>query len=225
MYEALIIILIIVVIVMIPEQDHIRYHLSCLSSSKNKKGLPTPSPIRNKVLACLDHITSNYTIVDFGCGDGEMIDLFQPRFDHVIGIEIDTDQANRASSRFAPHRNVTIRAMDMTTYAFEQAPTVLYLYEPLWTMSDAEATPIYNKVLSNLSGVTDHYLIYVSGIHQQIPESFFSDRGYAIVSHDTHARFFGIARNHIYLLRYQPPRENTKLKIDHVDLPNTQTAG
>jgi len=224
MYEALIIV-IILILVMILEQDHIRYRLSCLSSSKNKQGLPTPSPIRNKVLAYLDHITSNYTVIDFGCGDGEMIDLFQPRFDHVIGIEMDEDQASRASARFASRQNVTIHAMDMTTYKFEQVPTVLYLYEPLWTAPDDEAVPIYNKVLSNLSGVSDHYLIYVSGIHQQLPESLFSDHGYAVVSHDTHARFFGVAHNHIYLLRYQPPRENRKPKIDHVDLPNTQSAG
>ena len=175
-----------------------------LGKPENIQGLPTPEHVRDQVCSLLDSIhASTYTLLDFGCGDGDMIETCLPHVKHVIGIELDEQQATRTKARFhkeIEEQKVTIHAMNMLDYSFDTIPSVLYMYEPLWMMERNEALSIYNKVISAYQSVPDSYIIYVSRLQDPLlNESFFSS--YSIIHQSRVPRMLGWDGNYLYLLK------------------------
>jgi hypothetical protein len=205
------------------ESDHMWYHLRCLfRPSKNKAGLPTPSHIRRTVLSLIETMPSNtYTLVDFGCGDGDLIEHVRgfPRITNMVGIELDAEQAETAAVRFTNDSRIQIRTMDMRDYVFaatgdkvgdtvgdkvddKVGATILYIYEPLWGMDAAEARGIYQKVMDHvLSTKGPFYILYVSGVRSLLDEAFFAANQCVTLHHSRARRFLGWNANHIYLFK------------------------
>ena len=92
--------------------------------------------------------------------------------------------------------------MDMVQYTFETAPTIIYMYEPLFRMGIEDAMSIYNNFFLNLSSNRDmSYIIYVSGVKQMLSPDFFQKYNYTLLHHCTVNRFCGLAANNIYLYK------------------------
>lgn len=191
--------IVLLVIYIIHEYDNINYMLS----SNHKEGLPTPWYIINKVIHIIKSIPnfSNYTLIDFGCGEGKVISTFSHLVKHIHGIELYPIQATIARVRYHDNPNVTIHLMNMMDYKFEQCPTILYMYEPLWTIKESSVyLPIYNTVLHHLSQVTYNvYIIYVTGIHPKLDVNFFIPYGFTLITGSYQFRNIMLCKNNIYL--------------------------
>ena len=87
----------------------------------------------------------DFILIDFGAGDGTVLKHFSMLFKSTIGIDIDPQDSS-------------VIKMDMIDYKFDDVPTVLYMYDPLYDSDTAET--IYNTVLDNFNKITEtKYLI------------------------------------------------------------------
>lgn len=190
------------------EWEHIKYYILCVWGGKHTAGLPTPSRMLGRVLAIIQHavkIEPCLTLVDFGCGDGEFLYQIHQALPNMrlVGIELVSASAQRSRERFAHIKNIHIETSDMTVYRFQNRPTLLYLYEPLWTLSSGEALPVYRMVLGNLLAdvQTQHavYVLYVSGVHAHLSADFLDCfLPMRVIAHGKVPRFVGA--NHVWLL-------------------------
>lgn len=98
-----------------------------------------------KIASDLQLIPTNlkeFTLVDFGAGDGIVLKRLGHLFAQTIGIDIEP-------------QDESVIKMDMINYKFNDVHTVLYMYEPLHDMADSyEAIQIYYKVLDNFNEIT-----------------------------------------------------------------------
>lgn len=184
------------------EKQHIDYHISCLiHTTKNKKGLPTPAHVIRRVQQIVNLLPiSTFTFIDFGCGDGTIITHMLAYVRHIIGIEIDEEQARQTQLLFSNLPSVTIKKMDILDYSFENIPTVFYMYEPLWTMTKEDAIPIYTTVMDHISIIDECYIIYISGVRSLLDEEFFKKYPFTIIYHSTVKRGLGWNGNQLYVL-------------------------
>jgi hypothetical protein len=190
------------------EKEYLIYNIKgILNPSLNKSGLPTSLHIINKINHIINKLPNlDYTLIDFGCGDGDFIDRIDKinSIKKIIGIELDLKQAINTKKRFSKINYISILNMDMVDYIFEPIPTIFYMYEPLWTLSKKDALPIYHKVMKNISQLTSPcYIIYVSGIYPILDKEFFKLYPFKIVHHSQVKRLIGIFLNHIYLLKHK----------------------
>jgi hypothetical protein len=198
------IIVIILIILLITffyyEKDHILYYLSF---SSNKAGLPTPSSVLSIVKNIIQQLPKdNYTLVDFGCGQGNFINHMYPYVTNIVGIENHIDQASSTMKRFIFIPSITIKCIDMQDYLFTNNSTILYMYEPLWTMKKEESINIYHTVMKNVIKVSSlFYIIYVSGIRQLLDNSFFEQYNFKTLYYTRIKRGLGWNGNHVYLFK------------------------
>lgn len=59
-----------------------------------------------KDMKCYDEYSGGKTMLDAGCGSGQIVDLFADRFDKIIGFDISPEQIDVANS-FNQRSNVT----------------------------------------------------------------------------------------------------------------------
>jgi hypothetical protein len=183
------------------EKTHIRYFLK----QCNLTALPTNDRCSAKVLEIIKTLPSHpYRVVDFGCGEGDMLHKIDSNTDihDIVGVELDEALAQNTMERFKSSNNIVVHNMDMAHYTFEETPTILYMYEPLLLMSVDDAIPIYTNVFMNLSKNNQvKYIIYVSGVKQMLPPAFFETYNYSLLDHCKVSRFIGLAANHVYLYK------------------------
>lgn len=132
-----------------------------------------------------------YTFIDFGCGEGKILNKFNDKFKRLIGIELDKYIIKIAKSKNKHNKNVIIKNINMLDYKFEDSDTVLYMYEPLWNIkSKSYCMNIYNKVFRNLYNVFSKsnkklYVVYLTGLgSKDLDEEFF--RKYKLHVKDKH---------------------------------------
>jgi len=186
------------------EKTHIRYFLK----QCNLTALPTNDRCSAKVLEIIKTLPSRpYRVVDFGCGEGDMLHKIDSNTDihDIVGVELDEALAQNTMERFKSSNNIVVHNMDMVHYTFESVPTIVYMYEPLFRMSVDDAIPIYKNVFLNLSKNNQvKYIIYVSGVKQMLPPAFFETYNYSLLDHCKVSRFIGLAANHVYLYKSKP---------------------
>ena len=197
-----IVIILIIIIIIYQEKEQIIYFMK----SKNGIGIPTNERCSLKVLDIIKNLPkNNYKLVDFGCGEGDMLNnIYNEKtyIKDIVGIELDNKIAHNTINRFQSYNNITVHNMDMIHYNFESNPTILYMYEPLFRMKCTDAIPIYNSVFMNLSkNKNTCYIIYVSGTKQILQPIFFKYHNYILCEHYTVDRFFGLATHNIYLYK------------------------
>ena len=203
LFILILIIILICILLFYHEKDHLFYYLSCMNN-KNITGLPTPSQCKNKIISLLNTLSQNsYTLIDFGCGDGDIIESFYPHVHHVIGIEIDEKQSNSTKQRFSENKSVTILHINIKEYQFSNIPTILYMYEPLWCYKKEDALELYHHVLKTFMEQThqDSFIIYVSGVYALLDESIFQLYYLQEIHHSRVPRFLGWNGNHLYIYK------------------------
>ena len=190
------------------EWEQIKYYILCVRGGKHTAGLPTASRMLQRVLTLIQHavkIEPCLTLVDFGCGDGEFLYQIHQTFPNMqlVGIELVSASAQKSRERFSHIKNIHIETADMKAYRFQNRPTLLYLYEPLWTLSSENAVPVYQMVLEHLLAdvQTRHavYVLYVSGVRAHLSADFLNCfLPMRVIVHRKVSRFVGA--NHVWLL-------------------------
>jgi len=201
-------ILVLLMLLLYFESAQIYYFLNLMfQPSGNRSGVPTPFHIRQKIVNIIEGLPKReYIFIDFGCGDGDLIESVYTKVKSVVGIELDIDQASIAKKRFSSIPSIHISYMDMTNYIFPYKPHILYMYEPLWLMKKEEAYPIYDKVIKNMSSSTQPcYIIYVSGVKPILDEKIFIQHSFTLVYHTRIRRMLGWNANHLYLFQKNEP--------------------
>jgi len=124
----------------------------------------------NKNLNKIININNRFLLIDFGCGDGTSLKMFN-FCNNKIGIEIDTYTYKLALQNCKYHNNIKLINGDILNYNFN-TDTILYMYEPLWLCKDY--LPIYEKLFENIySSKHKIYIIYLTGVTKQLDELFF----------------------------------------------------
>eukprot|EP01031_Cornospumella_fuschlensis_P032305 gene32305-39068_t len=149
------------------------------NESRNPAYFPTSSPALELMWKTLDRILPSYEnsiFVDFGCGTGiTLLTAMQKPFKSIVGVELDSQTAIFAEKNIQRFRvdqqtevkssRVSVRNMDMVEYKLpaeaKTSTVVLFMYEPLWTMSKAQAFPIYQKIFQSMAaGSGELYVVY-----------------------------------------------------------------
>jgi hypothetical protein len=146
-----------------------------------------------------------YTLIDFGCGYGDALLGLHANFKNSIGIEIDSDVCKKAAKNVQKYRDITIVNKDMSKYNFKKINTVLFMYEPLWSVEKEAASKIYNNVFNkinitfNSNSATKFYVIYITGLKRKdIDEAFIKKHKFNIISKLTIGE--GFVKRYIYIL-------------------------
>lgn len=165
--------------------------LHIINPTKTKDSLPTTE---DNLMRIDSYIQNNfpddpnkYTFIDFGCGYGDVLIALHKHFKNSVGIEIDSSVCEKATENVKKYNSIQIINKDMSQYNFQKINTVLFMYEPLWSVNKNTANKIYNKVFNNINTVFNHssekfYIIYVTGLKRKdIDEKFIKRHKFKII--------------------------------------------
>ena len=196
-------VLLLLILFIVQEKEHVSYYIRSAILQDPIASIPTPSSVLNRVKSFISNLpdSKKFTLIDFGCGEGDVLHHLHHLVLRSVGIELDKKPAERAYQRFKDTACVTILQQDMKNYSFENKPTIFYLYEPLWQVKDEQAVKdVYHNVFTNLRHVTQPvYLIYVTAVlDQQLSETMIDQYGFRILRMERLSRslFFN---NKVYL--------------------------
>ncbi len=194
----------------VTEWDSMTYGITELFSPE-LEGFPTSRTNLDRIEKILDKEgidTTRFTLIDFGCGKGDVLNRFSDNFKRVIGVELNKKLARAARKTNKDNSNVRVYNTDMTKYRFKTRPTILYAYEPLWQLDTDIANEIYDKTISNLTkiGDTDVYILYLSGLARaDLDPKFFEGRPFEVVRKEKLGLF---PYRDLYIYRYAPDSES-----------------
>ncbi len=191
------------------EHSYIIFMFQYLFMGRPWAAIPLPKNIQNIVKKIMkDDIpdSKKYTFIDFGCADGNVIDLIYKTTNKAVCIELEKTWTDMAEKRFKGINNIQVLNMDMNNYKYENNPTILFMYEPLWSMKKEDALPIYQSILGKINEYKDihpFYIIYVSGVNPHLDEAFFNQLGFHMKQYYKLSRFLGFKKNNVYLFERQ----------------------
>jgi predicted RNA methylase len=149
--------------------------------------------------------SKKYTLIDFGCGYGEVLLGLHDNFKSSIGIEIDSTVCKKAKKNVQQYHDIMIVNKDMAQYNFKKTNTVLFMYEPLWSVEKKTADEIYNNVFNKINTVfqsnsaTKFYIIYVTGLKRKdIDETVIKKHKFNIIKKFSIGKKF--VERYIYIL-------------------------
>jgi len=131
------------------------YHLcSMLSTALEPGGIHPKHRLMKYHDWFLRHIDREWTVLDVGCGNGALTYDLAGKAKRVIGIDINSNNINRARQDFK-RENITYIAGDATTFDFKEKVDIIVLSNVL--------EHIQNRVdfLKKLSKLSDKFLIRV----------------------------------------------------------------
>jgi len=207
--EIALLVLGVVVLLLLVYEGFLRGNFTAIQHSfvgrGNMVNLPIDTSITSYIsgyLATIPNIES-YTLTDIGSGDGAAIKLMRGLFRKSIGIDNDHDAVVRSRANLAAYADVEIVETDMAEYEFQDIPTVIFMYEPLFLMPVETAIDVYTHCFDNLRRyVTANpvYVAYISGISAKyLSPEFFRDRGMTML-HQTVLGSYFLNRN-VYILK------------------------
>lgn len=151
------------------------------NETHNAAHFPLSSSAIEQMWGQLDGLIIDYSkavFIDFGCGVGwPLLTAIQRPFLMTIGVEIDESTALLAKSNVEKFKieqehliksqSITIAVMDMVNYQLpsivkdRSCKTILFMYEPLWTVEKNEAHRIYARVLRRFASTCSTlYIVY-----------------------------------------------------------------
>jgi len=222
-----IILLIFLIKVLIDGSNYIHFFYDFLFHGRPWAAVPLSNHIKNVIVNIINKITDTkkYTFIDFGCGDGNVIDVVHDKVNKAVCIELEKSMTDLAEKRFKRKQvsaetssplNITILNMDMLDYKYVQTPTILFMYEPLWSMKKEDALALYHKIIGKIptgskipfkgdkvsaGTLFPFYLIYVSGLDPYLDETFFNKYDFKMLEHIKLSRFLGLKKNNIYVFK------------------------
>lgn len=202
LYQLFIILFIVLIIVYLHyEYAIVVYTMKRLMYGEDEAGLPTPFQSRTYIKSIIDSIAKkdSYTLIDFGCGQGDFIDCMKDTSLHkIIGVEMNEKHVDKCRERYKEHSMIEIHHQNMMDFTFPQENIILYMYEPLWCMNHQEAISVYKTVIHKAPHC---YIVYVSGLSPILDSNFFKNMNCDILYHSRIRRCLGWNGNHLYLLQ------------------------
>jgi len=188
---------------LVSEWDSITYVVTEMFSDEFA-GLPTSRTNINKIREILkaENIdTHKMTLIDFGCGRGDILDAFKDDFKRLIGIELNTKLARMSRHRYRNSKKIRIHNTDIMDYKFKKRPTILYAYEPLWQVNKDKADNIYRNVIDRLEKIEcPTYVVYLTGIIRSDLTPILENSKFKQIYHTC----LGIYNyRHLYIYKYQ----------------------
>ena len=135
------------------------YVIKQFFKGNNNSGIPTSSYINKIILNQLEKINniSEYTFIDFGCGDGHVLINVHPLFNkvkgHVIGVDLDKDYIDTAIDNVNNHMNILYKenilkdkfliSSDKTNKKYKRENISLHLEDIINTKYKNEDTIFY----------------------------------------------------------------------------------
>ena len=183
------------------EYTYIEHMFQYLFMGRPWDAIPLPKNIKSMIVKILNELPPNkYTFIDFGCAEGNVIDLVYNKTDKAVCVELKKELTDKAEKRFKDIKNIEILNQDMKDYRYKSIPTILFLYEPLWSMKKEDALPLYKSIFEKIpKDINPFYIIYVSGIKKHLDESFFNSLGFKTDKHYKLRRFLGLASNNVFV--------------------------
>lgn len=135
-----------------------------------------PWYIRLDVMRMLEETMCRMTCLNicwlfFGCGSGDIMQSMCPYFQTTHGIELISTMTKVCKRRFIDVPNVHIHSINMLgyTYCDITRPIVLYMFEPLWTLSKKKrgTKHLQTSVTQGARGPCILYYIYITGYKNQ----------------------------------------------------------
>ncbi len=147
------------------------------NKTTNPAHLPISAAAMNLMWKVLDNKMDyeNTVFIDFGCGVGAsmMMAMLQRPLKCIVGVELNSMTAKICSGNIERClkeqdgalrcKNIVVKNVDMINFRLDAtglnssldsspplASVILFMYEPLWTISKLDANAIYRKVLRNL---------------------------------------------------------------------------
>lgn len=133
--------------------------------SYHGNAVPTIPVIQNCIISIIDCLQqSKFTFIDVGSGNGTFLSEIVPytNFSSYIGVEIDKTNHDEALSIHSP--NVKFINKNILCYEFQETPTMIYLYEPFFSMQFEEAVKLYQNIFERLPKQHSVVIIYVTGV-------------------------------------------------------------
>ena len=133
-----------------------------------------------------------YTFIDFGSGCGDLVKQIHEDYYTTIGIEIEKEAHKKAISNCINNSTIILKNIPMQNYNFQDVPTILYMYDPLFELNDCnEIDTIYNNVFTNYDKIKNtKYILYVKAnqIHYSYQPNckknifnIFNNHGYELI--------------------------------------------
>jgi SAM-dependent methyltransferase len=135
---------------------------------KDDDSVPLSPYLLSVLSSQLTVIGDKYKFIDLGSGRGNVIFHFSPQFSQLLGVDIDNSMVVEARNKIKGCENIIFAHGDITTYEFEDVPTVFYTYEPFWTLNDETAIELYRNMFVNINKCmvrSKWFFVYVSAIN------------------------------------------------------------
>ena len=203
------VVLITIIYVCYQEQTYVKQYFESALSNRPSAAVTLSKNVEQELLQTLHSYfgaTKNkFIFIDFGCAEGNVIaKVYQhPSIQKCVGVELESKLTDKAQERFKNIPNIEIWNLDMNDYKYEIAPTILFIYEPLWELNTKEAKTLYRQILSSIPPYNDDfYIIYVSGvINKHLNTSFFASLDFKQLKHVKLDRLLGLKHNDFYLFK------------------------
>ena len=147
------------------------YYLKSKLYNFSNQGIPLPDDIFNYINKYLDNIPDiySYRFIDFGCGQGKLIGRFIDKFYSLHGIELDKklEMESQKYTKCVKCKHVSTFNMNMLDYKFEDCNTILYAYDPLFSMGIDSKIKLYYKLFNNIKNSIINskvYFIFINSI-------------------------------------------------------------
>jgi len=207
MNKIIIILIILVVLFIYNEYSYVEYAFDYIFKKRELAGVSIPLNNKKTILKIIKELPPNdYTFIDFGCGEGNVINLVNKNVNQSVCIEIEKKLYDIAQNRFKNVNNIKVLNIDMKDYEYKNTPTILFLYEPLWSLKKDKAIKLYEEIFKKIprknelgENAKPFYIIYVTGIYPYLDESFFKNLNFKKINQYKFNRLLGIKYNSIYL--------------------------
>lgn len=209
-----VIIFLVIVVITCMEVYLTRESIMYVISNPKSQAIPTITSILRKVKKFCSSIPQieDFTFVDVGCGEGEVIKFLTTENVNVkryIGIDIDPAYIEKAHRNItAP--NVTLVAADATSFNYPSSNVIIYLNEPLINMKLEDALTLYTKWCKIFNTIDNVQIFYLNGsISAVLRKSGILDRIFKKVKQVTVGGMF-IKRTLHHYTNCLPPENKSK---------------
>ena len=173
-YIISLLLLLIILYIIIYHLIHLTHLIHFITRKSEYVSIPTNIIILQNVKKIIYENIHNYydfTLIDFGCGDGQFIKSMKDDFNHIIGVEKEHKSYLNSIKNCEYEDNISIINISMEDFTFPNTKTILYMYEPLFLIKDRDIiNNIYNKVINNYKnqGSCKKYILYVKTVKMKM---------------------------------------------------------
>lgn len=178
---------IILLVFIINSPRRIMLNIQSITGCRDRTSMPLHKSNERILLQELKKYTNYTHFYDIGCGEGNILKEVANRnlFPNIIGVEVSKLTYQIAKKKLNDYKNIKLVHKSMEDVSYVNKPSVIYMYEPLWTMKKgSKRVFIRNKFMEQLSSIDDVVLIYMTGMNHNrkvFKDDFIKSYGYNLI--------------------------------------------